>query len=96
MAEDWRGKTIRMRRVTPGEDLENLRRALAEGRYTVIFSDGVYTPPAKPWWLCPNDPPCIHGAALHDVEDFGDPLPRCCSEGCPCGAQAKREEGTDG
>lgn len=43
------------------------------------------------WWICPNDPPCIHGAALHDIEELGDPLPRCCSEGCPCGAQAKRE-----
>lgn len=47
--------------------------------------------PVQPWWLCPNDPPCGHAAALHDVEDFGDPSPRCCFEGCTCGAQAKRE-----
>jgi hypothetical protein len=38
------------------------------------------------WWLCPNEPRCAHPAALHDVEDFDDPTPRCCAEGCDCGA----------
>ena len=37
------------------------------------------------WWVCPNQPPCPHGAVVHDVEDFDDRLPRCCVEGCGCG-----------
>lgn len=37
------------------------------------------------WWLCPNDPPCPHGAIVHDVEDYEDPSPTCCVEGCSCG-----------
>lgn len=40
------------------------------------------------WWLCPNDPPCGHGAVLHDVEDHEDPSPTCCVEGCGCGRPA--------
>lgn len=40
------------------------------------------------WWKCPNDPPCPHGAVLHDVDELDDPLPRCCAEGCDCGASA--------
>lgn len=39
----------------------------------------------RPWWLCPNTPPCPHGAALHDVEDLEDASPRCCFQGCACG-----------
>jgi len=41
------------------------------------------------WWLCPNDPPCGHGAALHDIEDYGDDSPICCIEGCRCGRQVE-------
>lgn len=37
------------------------------------------------WWQCPNSPSCGHAGALHDVEEFGDPIPTCCVEGCPCG-----------
>lgn len=37
------------------------------------------------WWLCPNTPPCGHGAVLHDIEEADDPLPRCCAEDCGCG-----------
>jgi hypothetical protein len=40
------------------------------------------------WWLCPNTPRCGHGAVLHDIEDYDDPLPRCCVEDCGCGAPA--------
>jgi hypothetical protein len=38
-----------------------------------------------PWWLCPNEPRCPHARVFHDVEDYDDPLPRCCAEGCDCG-----------
>lgn len=41
--------------------------------------------PPGAWWICPNEPRCPHGAALHDVYDFDDPRPTCCAEGCPCG-----------
>lgn len=34
---------------------------------------------------CPNDPPCPHLAALHDIYEPGDPYPTCCMEGCRCG-----------
>lgn len=37
------------------------------------------------WWLCPNEPRCPHGAALHDIEDYEDITPMCCVEGCRCG-----------
>lgn len=37
------------------------------------------------WWLCPNEPRCPHGAVLHDVDDYDDPSPTCCVEGCGCG-----------
>lgn len=37
------------------------------------------------WWLCPNEPRCPHAAVVHDIEEQGDPLPRCCADGCPCG-----------
>jgi hypothetical protein len=40
---------------------------------------------AKPWWRCPNDPPCPHGGVLHDIYDLEDTVPRCCAEGCDCG-----------
>jgi hypothetical protein len=35
---------------------------------------------------CPNSPPCGHSGLLHDVQDWDDTLPRCCSDGCLCGA----------
>lgn len=38
-----------------------------------------------PWWLCPNEPRCPHGAILHDEEDYDDDSPTCCVEGCTCG-----------
>lgn len=34
---------------------------------------------------CPNTPPCSHARMSHDVEDYDDPLPMCCAEGCLCG-----------
>jgi hypothetical protein len=37
------------------------------------------------WWRCPNDPPCDHGAILHDINERDDPSPRCCVDGCDCG-----------
>jgi hypothetical protein len=37
------------------------------------------------WWLCPNEPPCPHGAVVHDVEGLEDSRPACCVEGCYCG-----------
>lgn len=40
--------------------------------------------PANPW-ACPNDPPCLHGSAVHDICDLEDAVPRCCEEGCDCG-----------
>lgn len=43
---------------------------------------------ATQWWLCPNEPRCSHGAILHDVDDYDDPTPRCCVDGCACGAAA--------
>lgn len=47
--------------------------------------------PARAWWLCPNDPPCPHGAAVHDVYDADDVTPRCCIDGCDCGATPRAE-----
>ena len=41
------------------------------------------------WWKCPNDPPCPHGAIIHDVYDLEDEVPRCCVEGCTCGYRLK-------
>ena len=37
---------------------------------------------------CPNDPPCVHAAFMHDVEDWDDPSPTCCIDGCTCGRKA--------
>ena len=45
----------------------------------------------RPWWKCPNDPPCDHGCLVHDVYDDEDEVPRCCAQGCRCGARP--EEG---
>lgn len=36
-------------------------------------------------WSCPNDPPCPHIGAVHDVYDLEDTVPTCCIEGCRCG-----------
>lgn len=41
------------------------------------------------WWRCPNEPPCGHAGLFHDVYDDEDQVPRCCAEGCPCGARPK-------
>jgi hypothetical protein len=35
----------------------------------------------------PNEPPCPHPALVHDIEDWEDMVPRCCAEGCGCGAR---------
>lgn len=37
------------------------------------------------WWLCPNEPRCPHGDVLHDRDDWDDPSPTCCVDGCSCG-----------
>jgi hypothetical protein len=29
---------------------------------------------------------------FHDIEDFGDPLPRCCVDGCDCGKRMTATE----
>src|SRR4030095_17221873 len=55
-------------------------------------------PPAttmSDWWRCPNDPPCTHGAVLHDITERDDPSPRCCVDGCDCGAVAGSAIPTD-
>lgn len=44
------------------------------------------------WWKCPNDPPCGHAGLLHDVEDYEDPLPTCCVEGCRCGHDPEKRK----
>ena len=41
--------------------------------------------PDRGWWRCPNDPPCPHGAIVHDIYDDEDLVPRCCADGCDCG-----------
>lgn len=38
------------------------------------------------WWLCPNGT-CSHGSIMHDIDDWDDPSPTCCVEGCGCGKQ---------
>jgi len=41
---------------------------------------------------CPNEPPCSHSGLVHEIGDWDDPLPRCCSDDCDCGT-AERQEG---
>jgi hypothetical protein len=36
-------------------------------------------------FACPNDPPCEHSSALHDIYSMDEPLAFCCVEGCLCG-----------
>lgn len=36
-------------------------------------------------FACPNQPPCPHPGLVHDIEDYSDPKPMCCADGCPCG-----------
>ena len=43
-----------------------------------------------PALLCPNSPPCAHGAVLHDIEDYDGEVPRCCVDGCSCGTEGDR------
>ncbi len=51
---------------------------------------------AVPAWLrCPNEPPCPHTGLLHDIDDYDDPNPRCCVEGCDCG-KGERQNATQG
>ena len=57
----------------------------------VSFLDAMFSPEAQREILsaippCPNEPPCEHDGLVHDIEDYGDPLPRCCVDGCRCGA----------
>lgn len=47
---------------------------------------------ATSWWLCPNLPPCPHSGVVHDIEDLDDTRPRCCVEGCDCGAATPRKD----
>jgi hypothetical protein len=46
--------------------------------------------------MCPNDPPCPHAALLHDIEDYDDPSPMCCVEGCDCGQPSMVQQDTLG
>jgi len=46
------------------------------------------------WWLCPNTPRCGHAGVLHGIDDRDDPLPRCCVDGCQCGATVTAADGT--
>jgi hypothetical protein len=48
----------------------------------------------RPWWVCPNEPRCPHAAVIHDVYDSEDEVPRCCAEGCQCGA-AEHPDGVE-
>jgi hypothetical protein len=41
---------------------------------------------AQDWLRCPNVPPCPHPGLLHDIDDWDDPRPTCCMDGCSCGA----------
>lgn len=45
------------------------------------------------WWLCPNQPRCDHAGVVHDIEDFEDQTPRCCADGCQCGAKVEAARG---
>jgi hypothetical protein len=38
-------------------------------------------------FACPNLPPCGHPGFVHDIYDLDDRHPRCCAEGCTCGAE---------
>jgi hypothetical protein len=42
------------------------------------------------WWLCPNVPPCPHGAVFHDTDGDTEILDTCCVEGCTCGHEEAR------
>lgn len=56
--------------------------------YQVRHSDSKKMPRNEdvPDWLrCPNNPPCPHAGLFHDIEDYDDPVPRCCAGGCSCG-----------
>jgi hypothetical protein len=51
-------------------------------------------PPQNPAWLtCPNEPRCPHMGLLHDINDYDDPAPMCCVEGCACGKSPALPEG---
>ncbi len=42
------------------------------------------------WWLCPNVPPCPHGAVFHDTDGDTERPDTCCVEGCTCGHEEAR------
>lgn len=50
-------------------------------------------PRPGPWLACPNTPPCPHPGLIHDIEDYDDPSPTCCVDGCRCGAPEPIAEG---
>ena len=41
---------------------------------------------------CPNQPPCEHNGLVHEIDDWDDPSPRCCMDGCGCGAPSARSD----
>lgn len=55
-----------------------------------VLRVGVPVTETAKWWICPNYPPCGHGAILHDVEDRDDKSPICCMEDCRCGQSTTR------
>jgi hypothetical protein len=42
-------------------------------------------------WVCPNFE-CHHSGLLHDINEPGDQRPRCCFDGCECGADPEPVE----
>jgi hypothetical protein len=55
------------------------------------------TEDAPPVWLfCPNTPRCPHPGLIHDIDDYDDPKPMCCVEGCGCGQNATAGDAVDG
>lgn len=44
---------------------------------------------------CPNTPPCPHWAGLHDIDDYDDPTPKCCVDGCTCGHPTREDDDRD-
>lgn len=45
---------------------------------------GIAATPFPTALSCPNFR-CDHPRVVHDIEDYGDPIPMCCEEGCVCG-----------
>lgn len=55
-------------------------------RLLAIDWEPVVPPVTRPAALT-SCPYCPHGMVLHDVEELDDERPRCCVEGCDCGAE---------